>query len=88
MGHDTRQQEEIIDMIIPPKTFAPEENRIQGAASVNNYGDHKPDTIIMPRHEHNLTGTRLILKIKVTADNGSVFNPKGIASCSPGLARF
>jgi hypothetical protein len=44
------QEEAVVDMVVAAKALAPEENGINGAAAVEDYGDLKPDSSIMPGH--------------------------------------
>jgi hypothetical protein len=44
------QEEAVVDMVVAAKALAPEENGINGAAAVEDYGDLKPDSSIVPGH--------------------------------------
>jgi hypothetical protein len=43
-------QEPIIDEVIPAKTLSPQENRIDHAQAVNQYGEHEKMLVCQPNH--------------------------------------
>jgi len=47
---DPGQQEAIVDMIVAAKSLAPQENGIHGAAAVEDYGQQKAGSSIVPGH--------------------------------------
>jgi hypothetical protein len=51
---DPGQQQRIIDVIVLAEALAPEEQRINGAQAVSDYGQQKDMAISPPRHNHNL----------------------------------
>jgi hypothetical protein len=55
---DPGQQEAIVDMIVAAKAPAPQENGIHGAAAVEDYGQQKAGSSIVPGH-----GVRVIDKV-------------------------
>ena len=51
---ESAQQQKIIEPVILAKTFSPQENRIQRAEPVNDYGQQEEMTVSEPSHENRL----------------------------------
>jgi hypothetical protein len=49
------QEKEVIDMVMMAKAFAPEEDGVHGAATVDDYGYAKASSSIMPGHGGSIT---------------------------------
>jgi hypothetical protein len=54
MQYKGRKQQEVIHVIIPAKTFPPEENRIHRAYTINRDGQQKTMTVGEPGHVDRL----------------------------------
>jgi hypothetical protein len=54
MKRETGEKQKITEPVILAKTFSPQENRIQRAESVNDYGQQEEMAVSEPRHENRL----------------------------------
>ena len=50
MQTESQQKNQIIDVIVPTKAFAPQENRVNHAQAVGNHGQEEKMSISEPSH--------------------------------------
>ena len=68
------QQQKIAQSVILAKTFAPQENRVHRAESVNDYGQQEELTVSKPSHEERLIPVAFLASRKCKRVRSSAFS--------------